>query len=86
MKAKVYMRLARNPHGRTPFKIAASPSPNHSPLTIGSSGYERQLHTLQFVLALDVPDELLAPAGWPVIEVSLEPELTTRVPIEVEPA
>lgn len=86
MKAQVYMRLARNPGGRTSFKVAASPTPNHSPLTIGSSGYERHLHTLQFALVLDVPDELLRPSGWPVIEVELDPLLTERLPIEVEPA
>lgn len=85
MRTKVFMRLARNPTGRTTFKVAASASPNPAPLTVGSYP-ERQLHTLHFALVLDVPDELLRPADWPVLELALDPLLTERLPITVEAA
>lgn len=38
------------------------------------------------MLALNVPDELLKPAGWPVVEVVLGPDMLERIPIEAEPA
>jgi hypothetical protein len=81
MKAKVYMRLARdgNPWAKTRIKVDASTSPKATPLT----GAQGQLHTLHFALELDVPDELLSPAKWPVVEVSLG-ETPVQVPIEVE--
>lgn len=87
MKAKVYMRIARNtsPYRRTAFKVDAAFKPNPRPLTNGSGHSEEQLHTLHFALELDVPDELLSPAKWPVIEVALDPTLTERVPVTVEP-
>jgi hypothetical protein len=86
VKTKVYMRVARktSPWQRTPFKVDASTSPNPRSLTTGSGHTEQQLHTLHFALELDIPDELLSPAKWPVIEVALGPDLVEQVPIEIE--
>jgi len=83
MKTKVYMRVARNtsPWRRTPFKVDASVNPNPRALQ-GSDG--EQLHTLHFALELDIPEELLTPAKWPVVQLALEETLVERVPLEVE--
>lgn len=87
MKTKVYMRLAKNtPSGRSRYKVDASPNPNPRPLTIGFGRSERELHTLHFALELDIPEELLSPAKWPVVEIQLSPDLVQQVPIAVEPA
>jgi hypothetical protein len=83
VKTKVYMRVARktSPWQRTPFKVDASTGPNPRPL-VGSG--DEPLHTLHFAIELDIPDELLSPAKWPVIEVVLGPDLVEQVPIEIE--
>ena len=83
MKTKVYVRLARdrNPWAKTPVKVEAHTKPKAQPLR-GANG---PLHTIHFALELDIPDELLAPARWPVIEVSLDEATAAQVPIEVDP-
>lgn len=81
MKMKVYVRLARdtNSWAKTRVKVDASPTPKARPLK-GATG---DLHTVHFALELDIPDEMLSPAKWPVIEVSVG-DTPVQIPIEVE--
>jgi hypothetical protein len=85
VRFKVFVRLARTPRARDGFKVEASTNPNPQPLKIGSYGSETALHTLRFALVVDVPDEMLKPAGWPVIEVALPEDLVEQLPVEVTP-
>lgn len=80
MRVSVYMRLAKDRNARTGWRVDASMQPKHDALQ-GTSG--ESLHTLRFVEQLEVPDALLKPAGWPIIEVQLTPDGATQVPIEV---
>lgn len=82
MKFKVYLRFARTPRAREGFKVDASPNANPNPLAMGQGAYAEALHTVRFALVLDIPDELLRPAAWPVIEVEVRDG--ERIPIEIE--
>jgi hypothetical protein len=82
MQLKVYMRIARTPRARDGFKVDASTSPNPRALTMGQGQWSEALHTVRFALTLDIPNELLRPADWPVIEVQIP--TAERIPIEVE--
>ena len=85
MKARVYVRIARTQRARDGWKVDASMNPTPRPLVMGNNAFgQEDLHTLAFALNLDIPDELLKPATWPTIEVSLPLEAAQRVPIEVE--
>jgi hypothetical protein len=82
---RTYVRVARkqgNYHG-SPYVVDANTTPNPRSLTKGAGSFrEQQLHTLHFALDLNIPDELLSPAKWPVIEVHVD--TAEQVPIEIE--
>jgi hypothetical protein len=83
-QVKLYVRLARTPRARDGWKVEATTSPNPRALTVGQGAYSAPVHTLRFALLLDVPDHLLRPADWPVIEVEVPDEAVGRIPVEVE--
>lgn len=82
MKTKVYVRFARYRYARSGFYVDASPTPKPGALVNPSGG---ELHTLCFAVSLDIPDELLEPAKWPVVELELAEGIVERPPLTLEP-
>lgn len=81
MKAKIYMRLARSPRARDGWKVEATTSPNPRAIVMGSDS--EPLHTIHFALELTIPDHLLKPAQWPVVEIELPDGVVTQIPDEI---
>jgi len=74
MKAKVYLRIAKNPHGRTPFKVAATAKPTYAPLMTG--GYDaKALPTLAFAVVLDIPEDAFKQAEQVLAEIEIPTDL-----------
>lgn len=85
MKVKVYLRLARTMRARDGWKVEANTSPNPRPLTMGQGQWAEPLHTLHFALLLTIPEQLLRPAQWPVVEIELPDSVIEQIPEEIEP-
>lgn len=78
MKAKVYLRVARNPDsGRT--HVAANVRPNSSPLTTGAGD---ALPTVAFGVVLDIPDRMFKQAEQIIAELKI-PESAVEIAAEV---
>lgn len=69
---RMYVRVARNRHGRTAFKVDAKPTLDQRPLTLANG---QEIHTVFFALDVKVPLELLDPKrSVPHVAVELDPE------------
>jgi len=82
MRARIYLRLAKDRAARANWRVDAALNPNPRPLTTPSGN---ALHTVNFALDIDMPDDLFQPQEWPTIAIELEPEAVHRVPDEVMP-
>jgi hypothetical protein len=78
----VYVRLARYRYAKQGFYVAAGPNPNPSALRAGNAGPD--LRTVHFKLDVTLPREVFEPAKWPVVELVLDEELVSKIPVEVE--
>lgn len=81
MKVKVYMRLARDRNARDGWRVEATLKANARSLRDAQGD---DLHTIRWAQEIDVPDELLTPAKWPTVEVTITSDLAAQIPVEVE--
>lgn len=79
MKTRIYLRVAKNPSGRTKAKVQAGAKPSSVPLT-DSSGYE--LPTVAFAIDVDLPDAAFKQAEQVIAELTI-PEGQYRVAADV---
>lgn len=68
MKRRIYIRYATDRSSRAGFRIDASSKAEARPLK-DSRG--RALHTVRFAVDIEVPDSLLRPEQWPVVNLQL---------------
>ena len=85
MKAKVHLRIAKNPTGRTPFKVHASTKPDYRPLTTGSAFEPKSLPTLAFAIVLDIPDDAFKQAERVLAEITVPAEIVAIAAEVAEP-
>lgn len=78
MKAKVYLRVARDDRGKA--KVAANVRPNDAPLT-DSNNYV--LPTVAFGVVLDIPDALFSRAAEIIATLTI-PEDQAHIAAKVE--
>ena len=81
MKAKIYLRVAKNPSGRTPLRVDASAKPTYRPLTTSIGD---PLPTLSFAVMLNIPDEAFRRAEQVIAEIDV-PEDLVAIAAEVTP-
>jgi len=83
MKVRVYLRVARNPQGRTSFKCDAGVRANYKPLTKRTGNWnEEAIPTAAFALDLDIPDEVFTRAEQVLAEIEI-PEDKAKIAVEV---
>jgi hypothetical protein len=68
VKRRVYLRFAIDRHARAGFRVDASPKAQPRPLV---DARDNPLHTVRFAVDLDVPDSLLRPERWPVVNLQI---------------
>lgn len=85
MKAKVYLRVAKHPHGRNAsFKVHASTKADARPLTAGSGFSERALPTIAFAVVVNIPDEAFKAAEQVLAEIDVPADLLAVAGGDVE--
>lgn len=67
MKARIYLRLAKNANGRHPFKVEANTSPWHAPLKKG----DEHLPTVAFAIDIVLPDDAFKQAEQVIAEIKI---------------
>lgn len=82
-RVKAYLRIARHPGGRKPFKVWAGVSPNPEPIRVGTNN-DVMLPTAHFAVVLDIPDEMFRRAEQ-VLAVVDVPEDVLAVAVRPEP-
>lgn len=82
MKTRAYIRIARTPGGRKPYRIDARNSPyGGAPLT---DTMGRALPTVAFAIDFMIPDELFKQAEHVIAEIEI-PEAQAEILAEVRP-
>lgn len=80
MKIKAYLRVAKNPRGRRPYRVTASQQPNHQPL---ENSVGDPLPTLSFAVVFDVPENAFKQAEQVIAEITI-PESAIEIAAEVK--